>query len=264
VPGRLIIVLAACVLLAGCGADARPAQSPPPRPAQPAPASPADQLTATWHELRAAIATWRRDGDSAQGDAPPEVLELAQRQRALYARLAERRGLARRVLAQVRGGVRGEARDVIAARRALTVLNAPFAKTRRKLRTGPPEPADVLLGHYREAEARYGVDWGLLAAVNLVETLFGRIRSHSVAGAQGPMQFMRATWRAYGRGDVDDPRDAILGAANYLRQSGAPGDEARALYAYNRSPLYVRAVSRYARRMRKDPETFYAFYAWRP
>jgi membrane-bound lytic murein transglycosylase B len=65
------------------------------------------------------------------------------------------------------------------------------------------------------------------------------------------MQFMPATWAAYGLGgDVHDPRDAILGAANLLHANGSPGDDARALYRYNPSSLYVDAVRRYARRMR--------------
>ena len=65
------------------------------------------------------------------------------------------------------------------------------------------------------------------------------------------MQFMPATWRAYGLGgDVHDPHDAILGAANYLHANGAPARRRGALYHYNPSPLYVDAVLRYARRMR--------------
>ena len=58
------------------------------------------------------------------------------------------------------------------------------------------------------------------------------------------MQFMPATWAAYGLGgDVQDPRDAILGAANYLHANGAPGEPRRALYHYNPSQLYVEATS---------------------
>jgi membrane-bound lytic murein transglycosylase B len=99
--------------------------------------------------------------------------------------------------------------------------------------------------------------------VNFVETAFGKVRSRSTAGAQGPMQFLPATWRAYGLGgDIDDPRDAILGAANYLRASGAPGDLRRALYAYNHSWLYVDAVLAYARVMRRDVRAFHGFHAW--
>ena len=47
----------------------------------------------------------------------------------------------------------------------------------------------------------------MLAAVNLVESAFGRMRNNSTAGAQGPMQFIPSTWAAYGMGgDVRDPR----------------------------------------------------------
>jgi len=77
------------------------------------------------------------------------------------------------------------------------------------------------------------------------------------------MQFIPATWAAYGLGgDVGDPRDAILGAANYLHANGAPGDETRALHHYNPSTAYVRAISAYARRIRADWRRFYAYYAW--
>jgi len=99
--------------------------------------------------------------------------------------------------------------------------------------------------------------------VNFVETAFGKVRSPSTAGAQGPMQFLPATWRTYGLGgNIYDPHDSILGAANYLRASGAPGNLRQALYAYNHSKLYVEAVLAYARVMRRDLRAFYAFQAW--
>jgi membrane-bound lytic murein transglycosylase B len=103
----------------------------------------------------------------------------------------------------------------------------------------------------------------VLAAVNLVESAYGRLRNTSTAGAQGPMQFIPSTWDAYGMGgDVRDPRDAILGAANYLSASGAPGDIRGALYAYNPSADYVNAVLAYAERIRRDPRAFFSYYAW--
>jgi membrane-bound lytic murein transglycosylase B len=121
----------------------------------------------------------------------------------------------------------------------------------------------VLLSHYRRATRRFGVGWPVLAAVNFVESAFGRLRNRSISGARGPMQFMPATWAAYGMGgDIHDPRDAILGAANYLHASGAPADEERALFAYNPSSAYVNAIRRYIRRIRADPRAFYAYYAW--
>ncbi|MGH2579259.1 MAG: lytic transglycosylase domain-containing protein [Actinomycetota bacterium] len=98
---------------------------------------------------------------------------------------------------------------------------------------------------------------------NYTESKFGRVVSASSAGAQGPMQFIPSTWAAYGLGgDVHDPHDAILGAANYLHASGAPGNYRVALYHYNPVPEYVDAVMRYARQMTRDPRTFYAYYNW--
>ena len=68
------------------------------------------------------------------------------------------------------------------------------------------------------------------------------------------MQFLPATWRAYGMGgDVHDPHDAIMGVGNLLRAGSAPGDYRRALFAYNPSRLYVDAVPRYAGRIASEP-----------
>jgi membrane-bound lytic murein transglycosylase B len=77
------------------------------------------------------------------------------------------------------------------------------------------------------------------------------------------MQFMPATWRAYGLGgNVHDAHDAILGAANYLRASGAPRNLKLALHHYNPSGAYGDAVLRYARRIGADRTTFFALYSW--
>jgi membrane-bound lytic murein transglycosylase B len=77
------------------------------------------------------------------------------------------------------------------------------------------------------------------------------------------MQFLTSTWHRYGLGgDVNEPHDAILGAANYLHSSGAPANVRRALYSYNRSPAYVDAVLRYARRIGLDRTVFFALYNW--
>jgi membrane-bound lytic murein transglycosylase B len=77
------------------------------------------------------------------------------------------------------------------------------------------------------------------------------------------MQFLPSTWEAYGLGgDVHDPHDAVLGAANYLRASGAPGNYRAALYAYNPVNAYVTAVWRYAKTMMRHPDSYYAYYNW--
>ena len=99
-------------------------------------------------------------------------------------------------------------------------------------------------------------------AINLVETATGRIRGTSVAGAQGPMQFMPATWAAYGEGDINDPRDAIRGAARYLTANGAPADMAGALWNYNHSDRYVRAVQHYADLIVEHPGAYAGFHGW--
>ncbi|MDY7104388.1 MAG: lytic transglycosylase domain-containing protein [Actinomycetota bacterium] len=126
-----------------------------------------------------------------------------------------------------------------------------------------PEPAESLLSYYREGEATYGVDWEVLAAINLVETGMGRIRGLSTAGAQGPMQFIPPTWDAFGEGDVNDPHDAILAAARYLDHSGFAVDPADAIWHYNNHTNYVRAVQAYADIMRRDPAAYTGFYHWR-
>ncbi len=112
-------------------------------------------------------------------------------------------------------------RATLRAKRELNALYVPV--TRSHWRTGTAAPAGELLRFYREARRRFGVPVHVLAAVNLVESAFGRLRNTSTAGAQGPMQFIPSTWAAYGMGgNIRDPRDAILGAANYLHASGAP------------------------------------------
>ena len=210
------------------------------------------------------VDAWRADGDPARGGAPePLQLEALYQQR-IFRHIARRPPTARRVLRRLPPRVRTRARLTTRALQSLFALSAHTKITRRsKLRVGRAQPADRLMGHYRAAQRRFKVGWHVLAAVNLVETGFNRLRNNSVAGAQGPMQFIPSTWRAYGMGgDIHDPRDAIMGAANYLRASGAPGNLRRALYAYNPSSLYVSGVLNHARRMIRDPRAFYAYYAW--
>jgi Transglycosylase SLT domain len=250
------------VAVAVAVALALPAGAPPPKAPLPSGPTPtAQRLAATTESLHTAIDMWRASGIPR----PPRDLRLwALHQQRLYLDL----GLARpqvgeAVLRRLPRELQATAHDVLTARRALVRLSPPTTRPLSSFRTGRAEPADRLLGYYREAQRRFGVPWQVLAAVNFVETAFGKIRSPSTAGAQGPMQFLPATWRAYGLGgNIYDPRDSILGAANYLRASGAPRNLRRALYAYNHSNLYVDAVLAYARVMRRDVRAFYGFHAW--
>jgi soluble lytic murein transglycosylase-like protein len=154
-------------------------------------------------------------------------------------------------------------RDDILARRDLQRLTAKSPPLKAHIRVGAPPTRPHLLAWYRDGERRFGVRWQLLAAVNFVESAFGKVRNTSTAGAQGPMQFLPATWRAYGfDGNVRDPHDAILGAANYLAANGGAHDERRALLRYNHSTLYVDAVLHYAHRIAHVPSAFSEYYAW--
>jgi membrane-bound lytic murein transglycosylase B len=231
---------------------------PAPRAALPRrPERLAATLTAATRRLRAAVERW----DPA-APVPREVTYLALHHQRILRRMTVRRRLGDAALARLPGDVRLEARDTVHGRRLLAAIPRSPAQLPR-VRVAPAAPAAELRRHYAEAQRRFGVHWSILAAVNFVESAFGRVRSASEAGARGPMQFLPATWRAYGLGgDIDDPRDAILAAANYLRRSGAPGDLDRALFAYNHSVSYVRAIRHFARRMRADERTFLAYYAW--
>ena len=104
----------------------------------------------------------------------------------------------------------------------------------------------------------------MLAAINFVESDFGRARTTARADAQGPMQFEPATWRRYGLGgDVYDAHDAILAAANLLAANGGRTDERAALGHYNRSRLYRDAVLHLAHRMATVPTGFREYYTWK-
>jgi soluble lytic murein transglycosylase-like protein len=220
-------------------------------------------LVRTTMQAHRAIDVWRAQGNPSTM-RPPLAVELAAlAQQRLVIRLTAAPRRADAVLARVRGPLRPDVVAAVRARLALLRLSHGPPRPLRTFRTGPPLPPDVLLRYYRQAQRRFEVGWHMLAAVNFVESAFGRLRSPSSAGALGPMQFLPSTWRAYGLGgNVHDPRDAILGAANYLRASGAPRDYRRALYAYNPVNSYVEAVLRYAERMKRDLRAFYAYYSW--
>jgi soluble lytic murein transglycosylase-like protein len=223
----------------------------------------ADQLTQTDSALRSAIDGWRAGGDPPSSAPPQDVLDQAAAIQDDARYLASHQNLNRQVIPLLSGALAGEITRLTTAQRDLLRLSA--GARHRKLKVGAPPPFSDLLGFYREAHQRYGVAWNYLAAIHLVETKFGRVKSNSVAGAKGPMQFIPSTWRIYGKdGDIQDPHDAILGAANLLHHNGAPPQYARALRAYNDSGLYVDAVTRYAREIAANPYGVYYLYCWRP
>ena len=194
---------------------------------------------------------------------PDQVAAAAHVQQSAYGTLLRHPDWVDAAVAAAPAGVLRDAvqRNLSAAQRL--DAGTPAEAETPQWRIVAPEPPDQLLAHYHEAEARFGIPWTYLAAINLVETRMGRIVGLSTAGANGPMQFIPSTWDAYGLGgDVTDPRDAILGAANYLAASGGPADMTRALHAYNPSNAYVWAVTMYALTMADDPRAYDAYWNW--
>ena len=266
---RLLLILLAVAAAAGLTAavardpstrfaSAQAPALPAPNAALPrAPAALARALTTTTRRLRAALARW-----PSADPVPRDVTLLALHHQRMLRLMAARRTLGDATLARLPRDVLGEARDTVIARRRLDAIPRDPSRIPR-VRVADAAPAAELRRHYAAAQRRFGVHWSVLASINFVESAFGRVRSASEAGARGPMQFLPSTWRQYGMGgDIDDPRDAILAAANYLHASGAPGNLDRALFAYNHSTAYVGAIRRFAARMRADGRAFRTYYAW--
>lgn len=207
----------------------------------------------TRQQLRPAIRAW----DTSR-PAPRSVVLLA-----LYEQRAIRVVASKPQLAAQVVRLDPSLRDDVVARMDLTRLSQSTPRPKAPPHLGAAAPAARLLAWYREAGRRFQIRWQLLAAINFVESAFNRVRNVSGAGAQGPMQFEPATWNAYGLGgDIREPHDAILGAANYLAANNGRRDERAALYHYNHSLLYVDAIVRYARRMQRDRFAFYEYYSW--
>jgi Transglycosylase SLT domain len=266
---RLWGVVAAAGFAALVGCSGGHSDQPPSRQLRPAPvALPshprplARRLSTVDAELRRAIHGWV-SGGLPHGQPTPWVSARAIWVERALRLLARRQDLERETIHRLPFRLQREVRAVTGALRDLARLSAGWPA--HGVRIGPPDRLDRLVRYYRAAQDRFGVRWRILAAINLVESAFGRLRSASVAGAQGPMQFIPSTWRAYGLGgDIHDPHDAILAAANLLAHAGAPSHYARALYAYNPSPAYVDAVLRYARLIGRDQAALYYLYSWRP
>jgi hypothetical protein len=106
-----------------------------------------------------------------------------------------------------------------------------------------------LIPIYQAAGIEYQVPWQVLAAINEIETDYGRNLSVSSAGAVGWMQFLPSTFKRYavdangdGVADPYNPVDAIFTAAHYLHAAGASTNLAQAIFAYNHAGWYVQSV----------------------
>ena len=192
--------------------------------------------------------------DSENGDGPDRAKPRPQR--LADERAAERyQRPAKKITAQRRPGSREPLRkpDGTPTRSnpgIVDVLPGPSHATGvpnfiiRKFRVPP-----FLLSIYQAAGVEYGVRWEVLAAINEIETDYGRNLNVSSAGAVGWMQFLPSSWRRYGvdankdgRKDPYNPVDAIFAAARYLDAAGYSDDPRAAIFAYNHADWYVDSV----------------------
>jgi soluble lytic murein transglycosylase-like protein len=217
------------------------------------PATAADQLALAELTIR----------DPASNAAQLDV--AARLQQRAYRFLGQHPELYDMVIAHAPPSVRTAVAHNLYARNDLALIpGAPLRDTLPAWRIVAPAPQQELLADYHDAEAQFGVGWNYLAAINLIESAMGRIQGLSSAGAQGPMQFMPATWDSYGAGgDINSPRDSIMAAARYLAANGfTDGNVDGALYTYNNSQHYVDAIKDVAAVLAADPIAFRAYYRW--
>ena len=191
-----------------------------------------------------------------------ELAQAAHLQQVIYRQMTRRPRWDKALFARIPAGLHHAVRANLRAARELDALSGPPPKKLPTWRIVAPDPAAALVGYYQESEAEFGIPWQYLAAIHLVETRMGRIRGTSTAGAQGPMQFIPSTWARYGQGNIRNNRDAILAAGRYLRARGGPRDMDAALFSYNNSNHYVRAVDSYARVMLREPVAYRGYYHW--
>jgi hypothetical protein len=120
------------------------------------------------------------------------------------------------------------------------------------------KPAEITsyLELFQASAAAYcpQMSWTVLAAIGQIESADGQNMGPSSAGALGPMQFMPATWAAWGirgfgrpgRPDIMNPFDAVPSAARMLCADGASSGTQtglrQAIFAYNHATWYVNDV----------------------
>jgi len=275
---RISAALAALVFVVACSHDAPPALTAPPTAAPTsAPSPPPPTVAPLDDETAPAGAQPRLAADPAQladdlvadeqalrDPSTPEAAlrEAARRQQAAYRAI----GYHPEWDSVTRPRIPAELVQIydlnVDARRQLTAM-AEVRDTIPAWRIVAPAPAEELLAHYRETEAASGVGWNYLAAINLIETRLGSVVGPSNAGAQGPMQFLPSTFAAYGDGsDIYSPRDSIMAAGRYLAANNFSANRDGAIYRYNNSSQYVRAVNDHAAVLAADPSAFTGFYRW--
>lgn len=265
-------MVAGLVLLSSCSSDPAPKATPSPtaeptpspRPSLQRPTDPfalarsyeasgpgelAQRLVVAERAIRAP------DADESQLEEHGRV------QQASYRQIVVNPDWLDTMLAAVPADLHSAVRANVDAGAELRALTAPRDELPDWRIVAPP-PALDLRKYYNDAQVESGVPWQYLAAIHLVETRMGRIRGTSTAGARGPMQFLPQTWERWGEGDIESAHDSIRAAARYLKGHGAPADMQRALFAYNHSDRYVKAITNYAEQIRQDEGAYLGYYHW--
>ncbi|ORB13278.1 lytic transglycosylase [Mycolicibacterium moriokaense] len=276
---ELLILIAGACLLAGCTHSTPPDPPPSPTvaPSTGVPAQTLDQPTSPGPLVIPLGAQPKLAPDPAQladdlvadeqalrnpSTPEPALMDAARRQQAAYRAIGRTPEWDPIIRPRIPAWLTATYDLNVDARRQLYPLTE-VKDTVPAWRIVAPAPADTLLAHYREAEAATGVPWNYLAAIHLIETRFGSIEGTSTAGAQGPMQFLPSTFETYGDGgDIHSLRDSIMAAGRYLAANNFAGNRDHAIFRYNNSDLYVRAVNDYAEVLAADPAAFGGYYRW--
>jgi hypothetical protein len=236
-------------------------------PGKPVPAPAAPETTTPTTPTPTAPKPAPETQDPSSGGSPTSDGGSAQERTSSGRRVQDRTGTSRTIGGGVKARVKDEARRAKRTGRRsplrkpdgtptpdnpgfTDVLPGPSTATGvpnfiiRKFRVPP-----FLLSIYQAAGIEYGIRWEILAAINEIETDYGRNLNVSSAGALGWMQFMPPTWKMYGtdankdgRKDPYNPVDAIFAAARYLKAAGYEQDVRRAIFAYNHADWYVDSV----------------------
>src|SRR5688572_15197906 len=162
-PGRALVAGAICAaLLVPVAVAASPGEL-------------ADRLEHNRGELREAIDAWHAEaGNPPGGQAPDGVMTRSRWLQKRMRFLARHPNFAKATVQGLSGGLRWEAKTLSGAQRKLFKLHGSKPP---RLRVGKPKPLAELIRYYRTAKRRYGIGVKYLAAINLVETKFGRVKS---------------------------------------------------------------------------------------
>ena len=187
--------------------------------------------------------------------------DVAERHDELIALLATAAATLSRLSARAKSLAQAEA--AAARLRALAAQVERGAAERVATARAIAVPRDFRAFYVAAARTCKGLPWSVLAAIGQVETGHGQNTNMSYAGAQGPMQFMPATFASYGVdgdrdgvADINNPADAIFSAAKYLCANGGgrgPAGLARAVWHYNHADWYVALVLKLAGQIAAKP-----------